>query len=128
MRRILSLSLLASPLLFTAAAVAAPAAAANANPAQVRISTGVTAPRVISAPEIKIPETLRAVLTNEPTYKVKLTVTADGKVENAHIISSANHYLDSTVLATVAGYQWAPATLDDQKVAMDVTLDVVVAR
>jgi len=128
MGRILSAVLLASPLLFTVAAVAAEPAAATASPAQVRVSTGITAPRILSTTGIQIPAALREVISNDATYTLKVTINADGKAENARIVNSANHYLNDTVLAAVQSYKWLPATLDDQTIPMDVTLNVVVAK
>jgi TonB family protein len=88
-----------------------------------RISTGVIAPKLISEPE------LRLATTDFPTadlatehMEVSFKVDANGTPQNVHLVKSAGQVVDQRVLEAVRQYRFAPATLDDQAVAMDVNL------
>lgn len=90
-----------------------------------RISTGVTAPKLISSP------TVRVSLTDFPNENLALQhvvvafrVDEKGVPQNVHLVKSINQTVDGRILAAVRDYRFEPATLDDQAVAMDVNLNV----
>jgi TonB family protein len=124
MRRILIASALLSPLFLSAAANAAPPVT---NPTTARsLSTGVKPARVISSTNITIPAS--AIVPNNAEFIVRLSVSQDGSAQDVQVIKSAGVGLDATVAAAVRQFRFSPATLDDQPVATDMTLNVFVQR
>jgi hypothetical protein len=104
MRRNIIASLLLSPVLFTAAAIASPPVNAASASTQVRpLSTGVTAPQIIHSTDIALSP--RAAETIPYNAEVVVNVKVD---------------------STVRQFRWRPATLDNQAIPMDLTLNVVV--
>jgi TonB family protein len=90
-----------------------------------RISTGVTAPKLLTGP------TVRVAVEDFPTKNVSLQhvvvafrVDEKGIPQNVHLVKSINQAVDSRILAAVRNYRFEPATLDEQTVAMDVNLNV----
>ncbi len=125
MRRILVASLLLTPMLFPAAAVASKPKADDTAPTQgIRVSTGVTAPELISPQSVDA-----AVVILAPTNKkveLSLQVNAEGKAENVQIVKSAGADADSRVLNAVRGFRFRPGTVSNQAVAEPMHLTVVV--
>ncbi|HTA80700.1 MAG TPA: TonB family protein [Terracidiphilus sp.] len=90
-----------------------------------RISTGVTFPKLISAPSVSV------LSTDFPTANlaaqhvvVGFRVDENGAPQNVHLVKSVNQSVDERVLAAVRQYRFAPGTLDNQTVAVDVNLVV----
>ncbi|HTB95888.1 MAG TPA: TonB family protein [Terracidiphilus sp.] len=88
-----------------------------------RISTGVTAPKLISGSVVKV------ATTDFPTEDlstqhvvVSFRVDEKGTPLNVHLLKSVNQSVDGKVLEAVRQYRFAPATLDDEAVPMDVNL------
>jgi TonB family protein len=127
MRPTFAASVLLSPLFLSAAAIAAPPVTNPATDNPVRqLSTGVKPARVLSATNITIPSA--AIVPNNAEFVLHLNVTPDGKAEDVQVIRSASSDLDATVAAAVRQFRFRPATLDNQPVATDMTLDVFVQR
>jgi TonB family protein len=125
MRRILATSVLLSPLVFSAAAFASPApvdAAASTRP----VSTGVTPAQVIYSPRIELTPAAAQTLPYDAEVVLKLNVNESGQAQDVQVVSSPNHYLDTPVADAVRQFKFRPAKLDEQPVATDVTLTVVV--
>jgi len=59
---------------------------------------------------------------------LKLNVDQNGKAQDVQVIKSPNHYLDGPVATAVRQFKFEPATLDNQPVAADLTLTVVLAH
>jgi len=55
---------------------------------------------------------------------IKLVVTKEGKVRNAHIVKSCGKNFDPNALKTVKTYRFNPATKDGQPVEVAVTVQV----
>jgi TonB family protein len=55
---------------------------------------------------------------------VSFTVDESGKPQNVHLAKSVNPVVDERVLNAVRQYRYSPATLNDQKVAVDINLQV----
>jgi TonB family protein len=55
---------------------------------------------------------------------VSFTVDETGKPQNVHLSKGANPIVDERVLNAVRQYRYAPATLNGQKVAADINLEV----
>ncbi|HWT66805.1 MAG TPA: TonB family protein [Terracidiphilus sp.] len=90
-----------------------------------RVSTGVTAPKLISGPAVRV------AISDFPSQNlsfqhvvVSFKVDEKGVPQNVHLVKSINQTVDARILAAVRDYRFEPATLDDQVVAMDVNLNV----
>ena len=130
MRRIIAASLLLSPLFIPAAAVASQPVKDDASAStQVRpVSTGVTAPRILHTTDIMVPEGLNSRLLDDSTVVLKLNVDEQGKPEDIQVVNAVNPALGADVIDAVRQFRWRPAKLDNQPVATDLTLKVLVKR
>jgi TonB family protein len=104
--------------------VASEAAHDTASP--IRISTGVTAPKLISyvAVESDSDVTPRGFAIDRKTV-VSMVVDATGKPSDLKIVKSINSVMDKNVLAAVSQYRFTPGTLDGAPTAVPVDLEVV---
>ena len=130
MRRILATSLLLLPSLFPAAALATQPADDSSTPTPaLRVSTGVTAPKILDATDIHLsPDNFDRLVPSEATIVLSLNVDEDGKPQDVQVVKSVNKMLDQRVLDAVRRFRFKPATLDDERVPVDMTLNVVVKR
>jgi len=126
MRRILAASILLTPMLFTAAASASQPAIddATASTPSRPISTGVIPAHVLYSPNIELPTSISSNLQ----FVVQLNVDEFGKPHDVLVINSVNPDLNSTVATAVRQFRFRPATLDNQAVAVPLTLTLVVRR
>jgi TonB family protein len=106
-----------------ASSTAQPATDADTTTHARRISTGVIGPKLISEP------TLAVSAADFPTHDlaaqhmvVSFRVDESGAPQNVHLVKSVSQTVDERVMAAVRQYRFAPATLDDQNVPMDVNL------
>jgi TonB family protein len=130
MRPILSASLLLSPMLFAASAVASqPKTDAPAATQGVRVSTGITVPAILDSANIRIPaNTLDRTLASEAKVVLALNVDEKGNAQNVRILQSANPDLDARVVAAVRQSHFRPAKLDHQAIPVDLNLIINVQR
>jgi TonB family protein len=116
-------SALVQPKAFNSSAAENAAAVPTNQP--LRISTGVTAPKLISTVSIveneRIPATLRAA---DQLAVVSMIVNADGKPSDLKIVRSVGAAMDVNVLSAVSQYRFAPGTLDHQPTAIPLTLEI----
>ncbi|HWA95944.1 MAG TPA: energy transducer TonB [Terracidiphilus sp.] len=140
MRTLLVASLLATTALLNAqtsphgqvanleARTSAPAAVASDIPASStarRVTTGVTAPELISQRPIKV-ATYEFPNTDLAAQKVVVhfTVDAFGVPQNVKLVKSVSPAIDARVIAAVGGFRYKPAQLDSWNVPADVNLVV----
>ena len=91
----------------------------------LRISTGVVWPRLISEPTLHVSSDDFMGRDLSSTHMiVAFTVDEDGKPQNVHLLESVNPILDERVVESVRKYRFEPATLNDQKIAVDVNMRV----
>jgi len=129
MRRILAASLLLSPLFLSAAAVASqPVKDASASTQDRPVSTGVIAPNLIHTTDIMVSSDLASTFQDDSKFVLKFNLDEQGKPEDIQIINSTNPTLDSEVVDAVRQFRWRPAKLDNQPVATDMVLNVLVKR
>ena len=130
MRHNLAASILLSPLLFSAAAVASsPATDAPASTHLRPVSTGVTFPKVISTTDIDVPSNaFNSWSPASAEVVLQLKVDAKGAVQDAQVVKSLNPQLNAPVLAAVRNFRFRPATLDKQAVPIDMNLVIEVQR
>lgn len=121
---------LASCMLSAQAATPAQTQDANYPTAQVkRVSTGVTAPRLIYKVDViaNSPEALR-LLNNDCKVVVSMIVDKNGKPSDLRIVQSAGAGTDASVLAAVSQYRFLPGTVSNQPVATPVNLEVLIQK
>ena len=127
MRRTFIASVLLSPLFLSAAAHASQPVTDPAPSTTVRpLSTGVKPARVLSSTDISIPAS--AIVPSNAEFVLHMNVTPDGRAQDVQVIKSASVELDATVAAAVRQFRFRPATLDNQPVTTEMTLNVFVQR
>ena len=127
MRRILVASVLLSPLLFTAAAVASQPFADDA--ASPPISTGVKPAQILSSASVELPALTPYIAPfHQAEVVLSLKVDETGKPTNIQITKSPNANLDEAVLSAVSKFRFEPATLDNKPVEVPMTLTLEVVR
>ena len=127
MRRILVASLLLSPALFTASAVASQPATDAAATTQVRrISTGVVAPQLLKSTNVVIPtDAFDVMVPPDAEVGLKVNVDEQGNARDIQVIKPVNADLDARVVAAVSKFRFAPATLDNQAIPLTIDLNIV---
>jgi TonB family protein len=115
MRRILLASILLAPLATTAAFASTTANDANTPTQVTRISTGVTAPKLLDEATVVIPQDVYdSVLPKQVEVGISLNVDEKGNAQNVQIAKPFNRDLDERVVAAVQKFHFRPATLDNQ--------------
>lgn len=90
-----------------------------------RISTGVTAPKLVSGPQVRVAVSdFPSETVVGKSAVVSFRVNEQGVPQNVRLVKSVNQTVDSRVLAAVREYRFTPAQLDGQSVAMDVNMNV----
>jgi TonB family protein len=90
-----------------------------------RISTGVTAPKLVSGPQVHVSVTdFPSETVVGKNAVVAFRVDEKGIPQDVHVTKSVNQTVDSRILAAVREYRFTPAQLDGQDVAMDVNMNV----
>ncbi len=129
MRRIIVASLLLSPALFTASAVASQPATddAAATVQTPRISTGVVAPQLLKSSNFAIPtDAFDAILPPNPEVGLKVNIDEQGNARDIQVIKPVNADLDARVVTAVSKLRFTPAKLDNQAIPLSIDLNVVV--
>jgi len=129
MRRILAACLLATPLILSASAFAIEPKDANASAVSQsrQLSTGVEEAKVVFAPSLNIASNAYAqMLPQNAAFVLKLKVDEKGAPQDVQIVKSENAHLDGSMVDYVRQMRFAPAKLDNQAVALDMKLTVVV--
>jgi len=126
MRPILAIALMLSSIFLPAAAHASTTADdATAPTPEVRVSTGVTAPKLADPINIVMPDGLsRAFIPADTKLELSFTVDSKGKAENVKVTKSVSPFWDARVVEAVQKSHFKPAKLDDQAVSMDMNLIV----
>lgn len=93
----------------------------------LRVSTGVTTPKLIHSVDVVAdPTTNWCLLSNSCKFTVGMTVDKTGKPENLKIVQSGGRDLDQNVLAAVSQYRFKPGMVSNQPVETPVFLEVVI--
>jgi hypothetical protein len=94
--------------------------------APIRVSTGVTAPKLISTVQVEADSDLtpRGFTFDRKTV-VSMVVDATGKPTELKILKPINPVMDHNVLAAVSQYRFTPGTLDGEPTTVPVNLEVV---
>ena len=100
-----------------------PGAASTTTP--IRISTGVTAPKLIHTVDVEATSDYDAQsFIKDKTVVVAMTVDASGKPSDLKIVESVSPKMDKNVLTAVSQYRFKPGTLDGAPTAIPVNLEV----
>ncbi len=102
--------------------------ASNGSEPQVkRISTGVTAPKLIYKVDVVTDSNAR--LVNDDTkVVVGMIVDKTGKPSDLKIIQSADAFVDASVLAAVSQYRFTPGMVSNQPIATPLNLEVLISK
>jgi len=130
MRQIVASTILLSSMIFPAVANASSSTDdATAPTSNLRVSTGVTAPRLAGSLVIAVPDSQsRAFFTADTEIGLSLTVDADGKPENVTVVKPSNPYLDARVVEAVQKAHFRPGSIDHSPIPVDMNLTVTVAH
>jgi TonB family protein len=103
---------------------------AGTGTAQVkRVSTGVTAPKLIYKVDVVADSQESARLMNSDTkVVVSMIVDKNGKPSDLKIVQSAGANVDASVLAAVSQYRFAPGTVSNQPIATPLNLEVLISN
>jgi TonB family protein len=119
---------LQSKLVAPKSVVASAASESNATPTTpgaVRITTGVTAPKLISTVEIApAPRSMWSVTKMDRTVVVSMVVDTNGVPTDVKLVRSAGPGIDDAVVSAVRKYRFAPGTLDYKPTAVPVNLEI----
>ena len=129
MRRIIVASLLLSPTLFTASAVASQPATddAAATIKTTRVSTGVVAPQILKSASLNIPtDAFDAMLPPDAEVGLKVNIDEQGNARDIQVIKPMTADLDARVVSAVSKLRFTPAKLDNQAIPLSIDLNVVV--
>ena len=128
MRGILIASLLLSPMLFTASAVAShPGTDAAAQTQDLRVSTGVSAPTVIYSTTIEpVPYLLD--IPSDAEVVLSLKVDEQGRPNDIRVVKPVNPILGQHVVDAISKFRFHPAMLDEQAVPVNMNLTVNVEK
>ncbi|MGB6744563.1 MAG: energy transducer TonB [Terracidiphilus sp.] len=130
MRHILAGSILLSSFLLPAAAGAMqPSDDVSASTQPARVSTGVTAPTLLNSIGITLPEGLpKDSIPVDAQIGLTLTVDANGKPQDVHVVKGINPFWDSRVADAVSKFHYRPGTIDEKPIPVDMNLTVTIAR
>ncbi len=129
MRRILAISILLSPLVFSTAARATPPASDEIASATTRpLSTGVKPAHVLSTANPELGSIASDSLIANTQVVLTVNVDQNGQPQDVQVVKSPNPLLDEPVAAAVRQFRFSPAILDNQPVASDMTLKIIVQR
>ena len=91
----------------------------------VRVSTGVIGPTLISEPPFSLSESDFG--RQDPGFEkmlVRFRVDEHGRTRHVRVLKPVNPSVDERVMNAVRHYRFAPATLDNQKVAVDINMTI----
>jgi hypothetical protein len=121
MRNLILAALVLSPTMLFAAG-----GAGSRTTSPVRVSTGVTAPKLISTVDIPTEAgSVWSVANIDRHVVVSMVVDETGKPQDLKIVESADPIEDKNVLTAVAQYRFQPGQLSHQPTAVPVNLEII---
>jgi murein L,D-transpeptidase YcbB/YkuD len=129
MRHILASSIMLSSLLLPAAANAKQPSEDATAPTPTRVSTGVTAPTLLSSIGLTLPEGLpKESIPVDAQIGLTLTVDAKGQPQDVHVVKGISPFWDARVVDAVRQFQYHPGTVDAMPIPVDMNLTVTIGR
>ena len=130
MRRNIAPALLLCSMLFPLAAVASqPSADASVSTANLRVTTGVTAPAILETANLSIPQgtTMDAIPAG---VQVGLTLTVDrnGVPQNIRVVKSLDPDWDASVIQAVRQFRFRPGFIDHKAIPVKMNLTVTISK
>jgi TonB family protein len=102
---------------------------ATAPTPEVRVSTGVIAPKLEQAISLAMPDGLsKAFIPADSKLELSFTVDTQGHAENVKVTKSISPYWDARVVEAIQKSHFKPGKLDDQAVSVDMNLVVSLMR
>jgi len=102
-----------------------PATNCRSTSSLIRISTGVIGPTLISEPPFSISASDFGQQDLGTKHMiVRFWVDEHGSTCNIHVLKPVNPSIDERVMDAVRQYRFAPATLDNQRVAVEINMTV----
>lgn len=123
MRPTLAVALLAS-LFAPATAALASSSDSTTSASNVRISTGITSPKLLNSGDVRI----SAVDGSGPAAVLDFTVDETGSLHDVRVVSSASPAAAIQALKAAHQFKFAPAQLDGRPVPIDLELRIMVQR
>ncbi|MEI9977847.1 MAG: TonB family protein [Edaphobacter sp.] len=100
---------------------------AAASTTTLRVSTGVTAPKLIHTVDLEAsPDYAAQSVIKDKTAIVAMTVDEAGKPSDLKIVQSISPAMDKNVLTAVSQYRFKPGTLDGAATSVPLNLEVTV--
>jgi TonB family protein len=130
MRHIIASTVMLSSLLLPAAAFASkPTDEPAASTATPRVTTGVIGPFLQNSLNLTAPEGPEAtLLPADAQVGVSFVIDEKGLPENIQVTKSINPSWDSQVVEAVSRLHYRPASIDNQKIPIDMNLTVIIAK
>jgi TonB family protein len=91
----------------------------------LRVTTGVTAPKLISTAEIFSTDEWYSHSAFSKKVVVEMLVDEKGVPSDLKVVNSIGTEMDKNVLAAVGRYRFKPGTLDNKPVAVPLKLEIV---
>lgn len=127
MRRILIVSLLLVPMLFTSPAFAGGPGTYDAQSQDLRTGTGVTAPDLVySTSADALPGDLT--MPHNATVVLSFDVDESGRTSDFQVVNPTNPILEDHVISAVSKFHFPAAMLDNQPIPIDMNWTVEIGR
>jgi TonB family protein len=102
---------------------------AAASTPNLRVSTGVTAPKLVQSINIALPDGLSKVfLPTNAEVELTLTVDSNGQAKDIKVVKASNPYWDARVVDAIQKSQFHPGMVDNTPVPVDMNLTVMIAH
>jgi TonB family protein len=123
-------SLLLPSLFCPAAAIASqPVQVASALTPQVRVSSGVIAPKLLDSANVTIPQSyLEGLIPGGAQVVVALVVNQNGRAQDVRVVKSFNQLWDASVTEAVRQFHFSPGTVSGSPVAVPMNLTVNITQ
>ncbi len=129
MRRILATSILLSSLTLPAAAFASTPVDDATAPTPTRVSSGVVAPIILDSVNLSLPDGFTpSDLPADAQVGLALTVDANGRPQNIHVVKSLTPFWDARVVDAVSRFHYRAGTVDKQPTPVDLNLTVNISK
>jgi TonB family protein len=104
-------------------------AASTGTPTNVRISTGVVAPKLVTMVAIQDDGSrISQYITTPRETVVSMTVDVTGKPTGIKVVKSLGDAMDKNVIAAVSQYRFQPGTVSGQATEFPLNLDIEIQK
>lgn len=130
MRHIIASSLMLSSMLIPAVAHASSSSDdVTASTPNLRVSTGVTPPRLVGNLSVQLPVGLpESFAPMDSQVGLSLTVDASGQPQNVKVVKSSNVYWDARIVDAIQKAHFRPGKVDNTPIPVNMNLTVNIAH